>query len=39
MLGWGDNNNNDAGLLRMLTVTLFLLDSCWMFFYIYLMIL
>ena len=39
MLGWGDNNSNDAGLLRMLTVTLFLLDSCWMIFYIYLMIL
>ena len=37
MLGWGDNNNNDAGLPRMLVVTLLLLVGCLMFLYTYLM--
>jgi hypothetical protein len=27
MLGWGDNNNDDAGLLPMLTVALLLFDG------------
>ena len=27
MLGWGDNNNDDAGLLRILMISLLLLDG------------
>ena len=27
MLGWGDNNNDDAGLLRKLMISLLLLDG------------
>jgi hypothetical protein len=37
MLGWGDNNNDDAGLLRMLTVTLLLLDGFAILFSLFLM--